>query len=227
MDNTVEDERYHKRLIFPDPGDASVYPESGAFRVITQNISNGGLCMRTSAELQFGQSIDLIFDLPDDDFIETTGEVIWCSEAETESYQVGLRLASLSTAEIEKLDEHIFSQKPEHKDADPDAASDQNSDMRGNPRASYRTTVYFSGATAYVTDVSEGGCKMKTERPFDPGEFVSIVFSMNQSNRTKVYGKVIWSRTDSDSEHNQGIEFWHVNESCRRSFLSILTQKLR
>ena len=86
--NPDVEKRQYNRMPFQKP--VEIYPvfpsysvdsEETIFSGLSQDISGGGLCLKTSKPLQVGSYLKLRFDMSRDQIVEAFGKIVWAREA--------------------------------------------------------------------------------------------------------------------------------------------------
>ena len=87
MNPGAEKRQYqHRRMPFQKPVEIyAVFPshfedsEEGALSGLSQDISGGGLCLKTPQPLRVGSYLKLRFDMSRDQIVEAFGKIVWAS----------------------------------------------------------------------------------------------------------------------------------------------------
>ncbi len=86
--NRLVEKRQYDRMPFQKP--IEIYPVFPSYLVdsdetvlsgLSQDISGGGLCLKTSKPLRVGSYLKLRFDMSRDQIVESFGKIVWAREA--------------------------------------------------------------------------------------------------------------------------------------------------
>jgi uncharacterized protein (TIGR02266 family) len=100
LQRVKDDARVHPRYEIESEADVS----GGSGRI--QNISLGGICIRTSRLQEVGAPVDVVLDLPQlGRRLELAGQVVWVNREPPED--VGIRWTDLDDARRQLLGEYI------------------------------------------------------------------------------------------------------------------------
>jgi uncharacterized protein (TIGR02266 family) len=100
LQRVKDDARVHPRYEIDSSADIS----GGSHRI--QNISLGGICIRTSRLQEVGAPVDVVLDLPElGRRLELSGQVVWVNREPPED--VGIRWTNLDPPRREILGEYI------------------------------------------------------------------------------------------------------------------------
>ena len=82
------EKRQHHRMPFQKPVEIfPVFPsysddhEDGTMAGVSQDISGGGLCLKTQKPLKVGSYLKLRFDMSRDQMVEAFGKIVWVRDA--------------------------------------------------------------------------------------------------------------------------------------------------
>lgn len=178
-----------KLLDRPDQGRRKAPRVAGSLRVkfesvkelyeeFTQNISKGGLFIKTTESFSSGDLLDIYLEISGSfKAIKLQGKVVHfvSSEAAKKSGSaqgIGVQFIDLSKGQIDhlrKVIEDIINKKQgSHQD-----------DRRQSPRVKARLKVKFASEGAlkerYTLDISRGGIFIPTPKPLDVGDIIQVV----------------------------------------------------
>jgi Tfp pilus assembly protein PilZ len=89
-------------------------------------------------------------------------------------------------------------------------------EQREFTRAVLNVTVNKSLLTsAPVSNVSESGMCINTDKFFSTGDMLVLDFTLPGNIEIKAFGKVRWHKQEPDGVHVNGLEFWHLEEEDR------------
>ena len=209
----MEDERRSRRKQIEEPIAARLYLDTENATFVSFDASVGGIGLEGVNQLDEGTEIPIVYDLPDDHFVEGLGTVQWCRKRDG-FYDMGVVLSDLSITSDVELVEYLKSGE--------NRGSTKEGEKRTHPRYRHTTKIYTGGHRAELFDLGEDGCGFVAELEIEPGSFISLVFSVG-ADLLKAHGRIKWSKpAEAERGHVYGVEFWHINTQSRVPYQALI-----
>ena len=210
----MEDERRSRRRQLDKPIAARLYLDTEQESFVSCDASVGGIRLEGVNRLDEGTIIPIVYDLPDDHFVEGLGTVQWYREYDG-LYEVGVALSEISITSKTELAEYLKSGE--------NSATMEEDDNRAQPRYRHTTKVYTGGYDADLFDLGEEGCRLVAELEIEPDAFIPLVF-LTGARLVKAHGRVKWSKPISaDKGFIYGVEFWHINTQSQEPYQTLIS----
>lgn len=177
--------------------------KSSKFAAESVDISQGGICIKTSTELKNGRYILLTLTLPGGTFVKAIGKVIWTGKLGNNSYTGGIYFSEIegdTRAQIKKyVETGLKKSVPVER--------------RACKRILLTITVNFMGTEAYAKNISTSGICITCDEEFHIKEKAELMFFLPNNICIKVMGEIRWCKKLSRKQYEYGIIFKNINKN--------------